>query len=247
LHYLISIVVECFRFVGAVCQPIQFLVVVKIDFYMNGVTRTTLAQVQSKVRTTYQVHWDYILNCYSTAHTTLYDKEKAILKQNNKRKAEALESTASTASPTDSTTSSQSTTFSLKKKQKKAAAIKASDEVVPGSWTMPLSQESEKSTSRLKKEQYCLLLADEILKGKVRRAVEHLRTELLTDEEKQDPTATRYLYFGVENSQPKQNVHELFFGNKNDVRRLVELEGKKLSYISLLLLIPFFYSKGYGE
>jgi hypothetical protein len=164
------------------------------------------------------------------AHTTLYDKERAILNQ-NKRKAEALEVT--TASPADSNTSSQSSSFSLKKKQKKAALIKISDETVPGSWAMTLSQESEKSTSRLKKEQYCLLLADDILNGKVRRAVENLRIEHLTDAEKHDPTAAKYLYFSKgsdSNPQQKQNVHELFFGDKNDVRRLIELEGKAVNH-----------------
>lgn len=238
---LISIVVEHSLFAGTACHHIRYSAAVKIDFYLNGVTRIILAQDQSKVDRVYQKKRPTILlTFFLIVHSTLYDKEKAVLRQNNnqsKRKADALNAEA--VSSADSNTSSQSTTFSLKKKQKKTASIKTLEGTVPGSWTLPLSQESEKSTSRLKKEQYCLLFADEILNGKVRQAVERLRIERLTDEEKQDPTTTRYLDFwkeGDSSPERKQNIHELLLGDKNDVRRLLELEGKLTRALSFFIV-----------
>lgn len=164
------------------------------------------------------------------AQVNLYDIERsAWIQSNGKRKADSVESNAS---------SPATTTFSLKKKQKKTNATTATAaDTSSVSSSMLVSQESEKSTSRLKKEQYCLILADEMLNGKVKEAVAEIKNTHLDEEQKADATVSRYTNFWQEEQQQQQvqqreNIHELFFGDKNDIRRLIEIEGKR--YIIVL-------------
>lgn len=154
------------------------------------------------------------------AHTNLYDKEKTIWNRSNgKRKAPAIEGEVSDSAPA---------TFTLKKKQKKQDTSNAATGVSNVSKGMTVSQESEKTTSRIKREQYCLILADKMLNGAVKKAVTHVKDTYLTEGQRLDPTLSRYANFFDE--QPAQlsqheNIHDLFFGDKDDIRRLVEIEG----------------------
>lgn len=148
----------------------------------------------------------------------LYDKEKIAWNRNNgKRKADTVDEPISSSAPSG---------FSLKKKQKKVNTTTGTSTV---SNSMSVSQESEKSTSRLKREQYCLILANKMLEGAVSKAVTHVKNTYLNEEQKLDSTLSRYANF-FEDQQPQslqhENIHDLFFGDKNDIRRLVELEGK---------------------
>ncbi|KAI9339130.1 quinon protein alcohol dehydrogenase-like superfamily [Pilaira anomala] len=157
------------------------------------------------------------------SHTNLYDKEKSIWNRNNgKRKSPAIEGEGSNSAPA---------TFTLKKKQKKQDTSNAALGVSNLSEGMTVSQESEKSTSRIKREQYCLILADKMLDGAVTKAVAHVKDTYLTEEQRLDPTLSRYANFF--DDQPAQlsqheNIHDLFFGDKDDIRRLVEIEAKAL-------------------
>ncbi|KAI8070529.1 quinon protein alcohol dehydrogenase-like superfamily [Gilbertella persicaria] len=140
----------------------------------------------------------------------LYDKEKAILSQNNKRKTEAVPAA------------------NVKKPKKLVASNEETD---PRLNSMLLSQESEKSTSRLRKEQYCLILADSLIEGKIKQAIHELKGKYLTEEQKKDATVSRYMDFLDEKQQSStvhENIHELFYGDKNDIRRLIELEVKAI-------------------
>lgn len=147
--------------------------------------------------------------------------ERSVLTQSgSKRKANSVDTANNfTAS------SPASNTFTLKKKQKKSNASTAAVNQSNVSTSMPVSQESEKSTSRLKKEQYCLVLADDILKGKVKETVTNITSTYLNEEQKADATVSRYTNFWQQQPQ-HENIHDLFFGEKNDVRRLIEIEGK---------------------
>jgi hypothetical protein len=95
---------------------------------------------------------------------------------------------------------------------------------------MPVSQESEKSTSKKKRGQYCLILADKMLDGKVKTAVDHIKSKFLNAEQIADPTVAKYINIWQEQKQQQvqqiENIHDLFFGDKNDIYRLVEIESK---------------------
>ncbi|KAI8088174.1 quinon protein alcohol dehydrogenase-like superfamily [Thamnidium elegans] len=154
------------------------------------------------------------------SHMILYDKEKiAWNRNNNKRKADNVDEPIISSTPS---------TFSLKKKQKKVNTTTSSSAM---SNSMHVSQESEKSTSRLKREQYCLILADKMLEGAVSKAVTHVKNTYLNEEQKLDNTLSRYTNF-FEDQLPQslqhENIHDLFFGDKNDIRRLIEIEEKAL-------------------
>ncbi|KAI9483207.1 MAG: quinon protein alcohol dehydrogenase-like superfamily [Benjaminiella poitrasii] len=93
---------------------------------------------------------------------------------------------------------------------------------------MMLSLESEKAKSKLKKEQYCLVIANNLLDGKVKSVIQQLVADSLTDEQQQDATVIRYTQFWNEvedrSAHQPENLHELLYGDKNDIQRLIELE-----------------------
>ncbi|KAI7892935.1 WD40-repeat-containing domain protein [Mucor mucedo] len=97
---------------------------------------------------------------------------------------------------------------------------------------MPVSQESEKSTSRLKKDQQCMLLADKLTDGAVMKTMTEIVEKYLNDDQKLDNTLSRYIKFTKED-QPQasqhQNIHNLFFGDKEDIYHLVEIEESSYS------------------
>ncbi|KAI7904079.1 WD40-repeat-containing domain protein [Cokeromyces recurvatus] len=98
-------------------------------------------------------------------------------------------------------------------------------------YSMMLSLESEKAKSKVKKEQYCLVVANNLLNGKVKSVVQQLVTDSLTEEQRQDATVIRYTQFWdeLENRSAYQveNSHELLYGDKNDIQHLIELEENK--------------------
>ncbi|KAI8645978.1 WD40-repeat-containing domain protein [Parasitella parasitica] len=92
--------------------------------------------------------------------------------------------------------------------------------------TLNVARASENSTSRIKREQYCMSLANKLLDGKVEKAVESIKSMLSADQI-QDAIVNRYLSLWDNNNTQKeqrQNIHELLYGDKNDIRRLIELE-----------------------
>lgn len=150
----------------------------------------------------------------------MYDKEKAGWKNNsNKRKHEPI--AEATGSPTPAT-------FSLKKKQKKDTHTKAELNAATGLNSMPVSQESERMTSRLKREQHCMILADKVMNGHVMKTMLNIKNTYLNDDQKLDNTISRYTIFSKEDqlqATQHENIHNLFFGDKNDIRNLIEFEG----------------------
>jgi hypothetical protein len=84
----------------------------------------------------------------------------------------------------------------------------------------------------LKKKQFCLILADKIFDKDVCRQLRLIVKTHLTEEEKLDNTVARYINVFLTQKQQQQsqhtNIHELFFGDKNDIRQLIEIEGKTL-------------------
>ncbi|KAF1807462.1 WD40-repeat-containing domain protein [Mucor lusitanicus] len=162
--------------------------------------------------------WDYNDYPYDErkdAEPTKYHRERFALVKNKKKRKEAPNKTLS-ALPSSSTDTS---IVSPAKKKAKA------DTDLP----KPLlyaAQCSEASTSRLKREKYCLIVADNLLGGKVKEATNKIK-ESLTQKQLQDTTVQKYLaIWDVESTQkePHQNIHELLYGDKNDIRRLLELE-----------------------
>lgn len=159
---------------------------------------------------------------------TLYDKEKNSWNRdnNNKRKLESVSETTDSPKPT--------TTFSLQKKIRKESSLNPeSTDTARVSSVMPVSQESEKSTSRLKKDQQCMLLADKLTDGAVMKTMTEIVEKYLNDDQKLDNTLSRYIKFTKED-QPQasqhQNIHNLFFGDKEDIYHLVEIEGWLKTY-----------------
>ncbi|KAK4517382.1 uncharacterized protein ATC70_000717 [Mucor velutinosus] len=142
---------------------------------------------------------------------TKYHRERFALVKNKKKRKEVSSSSSST---TD-----MSTTPPAKKKTKAHTNLPRS--------MLNTAQASEASTSRLKREQCCLIVADKLLGGKVKEAVFKIK-ESLTQEQLQNATVQKYLTVwdaddGTQ-KEPHQNIHELLYGDKNDIRHLLDLE-----------------------
>lgn len=142
-----------------------------------------------------------------------------------KRKADDVDSNGSDVSTPD-----KITTFFLKKKPKKSDVEKATEDMSTNSSFMPVAREADRVTSQLKKKQFCMILADKIFDGKVCKSIHQIIESHLTVEEKLDNTVARYINVFQNQQQDKKaqhnNIHELFFGDKNDIRQLIEIEGK---------------------
>ncbi|KAI8387435.1 quinon protein alcohol dehydrogenase-like superfamily [Blakeslea trispora] len=171
---------------------------------------------------------DFPLTGSLPATRTLYDKERSKLNQtnaNNKRKADIV-SPDNPGPPVDAE--------AAQKKSKKAANL--AKETDRRCSSMMVAQESEKSTSRLRKEQYCLILANKLSEvNDMEKVIRELKETYLKDDQKSDPTVVRYVDFWNDRVSMKQltpsheNIHELFYGDKNDIRRLIELEVAELN------------------
>ncbi|GAN02571.1 conserved hypothetical protein [Mucor ambiguus] len=162
---------------------------------------------------------DYPYDERKDAEPTKYHRERFSLVKNKKKRKEAPNKTLSNLS------SSTTDTLAIPPPKKRPKA--GTD--LPKS-LLHTTQCSEASTSRLKREQHCLLVADNLLSGKVKEAVNKIK-ESLTQEQLQDATVQRYLaVWDVDSTQkePHQNIHELLYGDKNDIRRLLELEVEAL-------------------
>ncbi|KAI8378119.1 hypothetical protein EDC96DRAFT_215674 [Choanephora cucurbitarum] len=156
----------------------------------------------------------------------LYDKERNILNQikpTNKRKVEA--SSSDPSAPLTSTGASQ--------KKPKKESVKEKERC---SNSMAAAQESERTTSRLRKEQYCLVLTNMLFgENNMEKIIMELNNTYLNDNQRKDPTVTRYVNFWKDIDTAKQsasyheNIHELLYGDKNDIRRLIELEVTELN------------------
>lgn len=93
---------------------------------------------------------------------------------------------------------------------------------------MPVSKESERATSRLKREQQCMLLADKLMNGLVMQTLSEIIDTCLSDDQKLDNTLSRYIKFTNENppqASQHENIHNLFFGDKSDILNLIGIEG----------------------
>lgn len=161
--------------------------------------------------------WDYKDFVYEekkNVEATKYHRERFALLQKKKKRKEAPFKNESASSATTNTSTP------AKKKSKTSSES-------PG-YILNVAQNSENSTSRIKREQYCVILADKLLDGKVTEAIEAIKRNL-KEEQLKDATVDRYINFlGVDNTQKEQhqNIHELLYGDKNDIRRLIELEGR---------------------
>lgn len=93
---------------------------------------------------------------------------------------------------------------------------------------MPSVREAERATSQLEKKHYCLVLANRLLKGKVQAEIETMKKTLLSEEEQLDNLVIEYTnaFPDVQDNKKAPKIHELFFGDKNDIRQLMEVEGK---------------------
>lgn len=136
-------------------------------------------------------------------------------------------STAKKRKADDTTTSSNKT--SSKKKSKKSEAEKVAEDIPIDANCMLLSREAERNSSLLEKKRFFLVLADRLLDGKVQTEIETMKKTLLSEEEQMDSSVVGYTsVFTNAQDQPKQpKIRELFFGDKNDVRQLMEIEGKR--------------------
>lgn len=125
----------------------------------------------------------------------------------NKRKADDSDKRSDTSKET-------------KKKQK---AVKKQC----GSADMLVSQKSEQQIDRVQKERYCLQLANRLLSGKVEEAANYIKNTHLSEKHLQDTAVMKYIY-GFTNDQQQQkqseNIHDLLYGDANDIRQLVDLE-----------------------
>ncbi|KAL7321195.1 hypothetical protein PS15m_000991 [Mucor circinelloides] len=151
---------------------------------------------------------DYPYDEQKNAEPTKYHKERFALLKNKKKRKEAPSASSST---TDAP-------IQAKKKSKVGTDLLKS--------MLDAAQASESSTSRLKREQYCLVVADKLLDGKVKEASNKIK-QSLTEEQLQDAAVQRYMNIWSTDTTQKeqhQNIHELLYGDKNDIRRLLELE-----------------------
>lgn len=160
---------------------------------------------------------DYPYDERKDAEPTKYHRERFALVKNKKKRKEA---------PNKSLSSSTADTATVSPAKKKAKA----DTHLPESSMLHVAQASESSTSRLKREQYCLIVANNMLGGKVKEAAIKIKKSL-TQEQLQDAAVQKYLCVWDADSTQKEthyNIHELLYGDKNDIRRLLELEGRLL-------------------
>ncbi|KAG1108197.1 hypothetical protein G6F42_016077 [Rhizopus arrhizus] len=151
---------------------------------------------------------DYPYDEQKNAEPTKYHRERFALLKNKKKRKEAPSASSST---TDAP-------IQTKKKSKVGTDLPKS--------MLDAAQASESSTSRLKREQYCLVVADKLLDGKVKKASNKIK-QSLTEEQLQDAAVQRYMNIWSTDSTQKeqhQNIHGLLYGDKNDIRRLLELE-----------------------
>ncbi|KAI8987233.1 WD40-repeat-containing domain protein [Mycotypha africana] len=94
--------------------------------------------------------------------------------------------------------------------------------------------EAEKMTSKLRKAQYCLMFADSKLGNSVKKASEKLLKTYLTEEQRKDSVITKYgdfwsgTRFQTDSQRNFERIYELFFGNKNDIRQLINLDAAML-------------------
>ncbi|KAG0994605.1 hypothetical protein G6F28_005586 [Rhizopus arrhizus] len=88
------------------------------------------------------------------------------------------------------------------------------------------TQQSEKTTSQLKKGQKCLRIANVMFEGRIEAIINELKNKELTEEERCDPTVTRYM--SIFNQDEDDNIYAHLFGDKEDILRLVEIEEKSI-------------------
>lgn len=103
------------------------------------------------------------------------------------------------------------------------------------------TQQSEKTTSQLKKGQKCLRIANVMFEGRIEAIINELKNKELTEEERCDPTVTRYM--SIFNQDEDDNIYAHLFGDKEDILRLVEIEGEQMSIIKELSFILLFIEK----
>ena len=221
LKYSINIVEKYFLCVGIPSNHIQYSVAVKIDLYTSGNAIKQHLETQSlfQVSLAYSKTYMSDLTPFITGCKTMRDVESGSwnVTPSRKRKIENNQDTpTNTPSPT---------TFSLKKKFKKAEDTSSEFDF------MPVAQEAEKATSLLKRRQFCMRLADKILAGKVSETINDIKVNHLSPDQLMDATVVRYSDIFDETNTKAQsqhvNTHDLFFGDKNDIRQLVEMEGRE--------------------
>ncbi|CEP17806.1 hypothetical protein [Parasitella parasitica] len=151
--------------------------------------------------------YDFVYQEKKNVEPTKYHKERFALQNKRKRKEAALSASASTDGPTPA-----------RKKPKAPTNL--------SQCTLDVARASENSTSRIKREQFCMRLANKLLDGKVANALDTMKS-MLSSDQAQDATVDRYLsLWDSDNTrkQQRQNIHELLYGDKNDIRHLIDLE-----------------------
>lgn len=152
------------------------------------------------------------------SHLSVIDKQPLLTEQ-EKNILKGPSVTISGEINTDSTVAtkraSTQTSNKARKKQKPSSKIAL----------MYFTKDQDRTKRTEKQQQACLRLAASLFGGEPTKTIQYVSNQL--SDSLHDATVKKYTE-GFDTENKEDDFTELLFGNKNDIRRLIGLEGKKL-------------------
>jgi hypothetical protein len=139
----------------------------------------------------------------------MHDKERQLLNNNKNKRTSEVASAVST--PNSGSNTSPSPNPNKKRKSEAASAN------IVG---LKVSASTENSTGRYKKEHFCMTIAKTILSEQDVETARNTLLSQISEAQREDPNVVKYATI-----QAQESTYDLLFGDKNDMRRLIGIEG----------------------